>query len=51
LKKNAKNETEVHYLSRKTKISATRHKQHSKIHVEFKPWDGRQMVNAESLIL
>jgi hypothetical protein len=45
LKKNAKNETKVHYQSLETKILATRHKQHYEIHFEFKPWDGRQMVN------
>jgi hypothetical protein len=46
LKKNAKNEIEVHYLFIKTK-----HKQHYEIHFEFKPWDGCQMVNTKSLIL
>jgi hypothetical protein len=41
LKKNVENEIEIHNLIIKTNISATRHKQHSKIHFEFKPWDGR----------
>ncbi len=45
LKKNVKIIIEVHYLSREIKISTTRDKQHSKIHAEFKPWDGCQMVN------
>jgi hypothetical protein len=27
------------------KIPAIRHKQHSKFHYEFEPWDGCQMVN------
>ncbi len=51
MKKNAKNETEVHYLFIETKISTMRHKQHSKIHFKFRPWDGRQMVNIKSFIL
>ncbi len=50
-KKNAKNETEIHYLSVETKISTIRHKQHSEFHFEFRPWDGCQMVNIEFLIL
>jgi hypothetical protein len=33
------------------KKSTTRHKQHSKIRFEFKPWDCRQMVNIEYIIL
>jgi hypothetical protein len=45
LKKNEENEIEVHYLSIETKISATRHKQHSEIHFKFRHWDGCQMVN------
>jgi uncharacterized GH25 family protein len=36
LKKIQKNEIEVHYLSIKTKISTTKHKQHYEIHYEFK---------------
>jgi hypothetical protein len=51
LKKNTKNEIEVHYLSIETKISVTRHKQHFEIHSEFKPWDGCQMVNKKFPIL
>ncbi len=51
LKKNVESEIEVNHLFIRTKISATKHKQHSKIHFKFKPWDGRQMVNIESLIL
>jgi len=50
LKKNANNETEVHYLFIETKFLATRHKQHYEIHSEFRPWDGRQMVNIKFLI-
>ncbi len=50
-KKNVENEIEVHYLSIKTKISTTRHKQHFEIHYEFRPWDGCQMVNIKYLIL
>jgi len=46
-----KYEIEVHYLSIKTKISAIRHKHHFEICFKFKPWDGHQMVNIESLIL
>jgi hypothetical protein len=34
----AKNEIEVHYLSRETKISMTRHKQHFEIHSKFNLW-------------
>jgi hypothetical protein len=30
---------------------AIRHKEHFEIQFEFKPWDGHQMVNTESLIL
>jgi hypothetical protein len=41
---------EVHYLSIEKKI-AIKHKQHSEIHFEFKPWDGRQIVNTESAIM
>jgi len=51
LKKNVKNEIEVHYLFMETKISAIRHKLHFKIHFEFKPWDGRRMVNTKFVIL
>ncbi len=51
LKKNVENKTEVHYLSIETKTLATRHKQYFEIHFEFRPWDGCQMVNIESLIL
>jgi hypothetical protein len=51
LRKNEKNETEVHYLSIETKISTTKHKHHYEIHYEFRPWDGRQMVSAKSPIL
>jgi hypothetical protein len=51
LKKNVKIETKVHYLSIETNISSTRHEQHFEIHFEFRPWDGRQMVNIEYLIL
>jgi len=51
LKKNAKNEIEVHYLSREQKNSAIKHKQHFEIHSKFKPWDGHQLVNTKSLIL
>jgi hypothetical protein len=50
-KKNVKNETKVHYLSIETNILSTRHEQHFEIHFEFKPWDGCQMINIESLIL
>jgi len=45
-----KNEIEVYYLFIK-KNSTTRHKQHFEIHFEFKPWDCRQMVNIEYIIL
>jgi hypothetical protein len=48
---NAKNETEVHYQSLKTKISSTRHKQDFEIHFEFKCSNGHQMVNIEFFIL
>ncbi len=51
MKKNAEKEIEVHYISIETKISAIRDKQHFEIHFEFRPWDGRQMVNTKSLIL
>ncbi len=51
LEKNEKNKIEVHYLSIETKKLIEKHKQHSKIHFEFKPWDGHQMVNTKSLIL
>ncbi len=51
LKKNAKNETKIHYLSLETKISTTRHKKHYEIHFKFMPWDGCQMVNTKFLIL
>ncbi len=51
MKKNAKNEIEVHYLFLKTEISTTIHKQHSKIHSKYRPWDGRKMVNTKSLIV
>jgi hypothetical protein len=44
-KKNAKNETKVHYLFLETIISTSKHKQHYEIHSEFEPWDGCQMVN------
>jgi hypothetical protein len=37
LKKNAKNETEIHYLFIKTKILTTKHKQHFEIHYGFRP--------------
>ncbi len=50
MKKLKKNETEVHYLYIKTKIPTTRHKQ-TFGNFKFKPWDGCQMVNTESLIL
>jgi len=40
LKKNAKNETKVHYQFLKTKIIAIRHKQHLEFQSKFKPWDG-----------
>ncbi len=51
MKKNVKNKIEIHYLTIKTKILTTKHKQHFEIHFEFRPLDGRQMVNIESLIL
>jgi hypothetical protein len=42
---------ELHYQFLETKIPATRHKQHSKFHSKFRPWDGHQMVNTKILIL
>jgi hypothetical protein len=50
-KKNAKNQTKVHYLSLETKILVIRHKQHFEFHFEFTPWDGHQMVNIGILIM
>jgi hypothetical protein len=37
--------TEFQYQFLKTKIPTKKHKQHFEFHFEFKPWDGRQMVN------
>jgi hypothetical protein len=52
LEKNAKNEIDVHYeFFLKTKILGIRHKQHFEFQYKFRPWDGHQMVNIESLIL
>ncbi len=49
MKKNAKNETEVHYQFLETKILAIRHKQHFEYQHEFRSWDGHQMVNTKFL--
>jgi hypothetical protein len=37
--------TKFHYQFLKTKILATRHKQHYEFQSKFRPWDGCQMVN------
>jgi hypothetical protein len=40
LEKMQEMKTELHYQVLEIKILATKHKQHSKFHYEFKPWDG-----------
>jgi hypothetical protein len=40
---------ELYYQFLETKNPTIKHKQHFEFHCEFKPWDGRQMVDTEFL--
>ncbi len=50
MKKNEKKNWSSLSIYRKTNLTI-KHKQHSEIHFEFKPWDGHQMVNTKSAIM